>query len=150
MKLQTKGLPKQRGLCDSVGHMPVTLAMSPLCPCLAQAHRPPQCSLPALPQPWAMVAGGARHAVAGVKFPEFGGDSPALKCAIPLSSHDVSLGEGGWKAVMRVTALVPTNKPFKQEGSAMAPLPLFLEELEAGTGTGQEHPEALSGESGLG
>lgn len=51
---------------------------------------------------------------------------------------------------MRVTALVPTNKPFKQEGSAMAPLPLFLEELEAGTGTGQEHPEALSGESGLG
>lgn len=50
---------------------------------------------------------------------------------------------------MRDTALVPTNEPFKQEGPAMAPLPLFLEELEAGTGTGQEHPEALCGESRL-
>lgn len=29
----------------------------------------------------------------------------------------------------------------------MAPLPLFLEELEAGTWAGQEHPEALCGES---
>lgn len=51
--------------------------------------------------------------------------------------------------MIRDTALVPTNNPFKQEGPAVAPLPLFLEELEAGAGAGQEHPEALCGESRL-
>lgn len=60
----------------------------------------------------------------------------------------LALGEGGWEAVMRDTALVPTN-PLKQEGPAAAPFLLFLEELEAGAGAGQEHPEALCGESRL-
>lgn len=60
----------------------------------------------------------------------------------------LALGAGGWEAVMTDTAPVPTN-PFKQEGLAVAPLLLFLEELEAGTRAGQEHPEALCGESRL-
>lgn len=47
---------------------------------------------------------------------------------------------------MRDTVWVPTNNPLEQEGPAMAPLLLFLEELEAGARAGQEHPEALCGE----
>lgn len=42
--------------------------------------------------------------------------------------------------------MVPTYNPFEQQGPAVAPLLLFLEELEAGAGAGQEHPEALCGE----
>lgn len=51
---------------------------------------------------------------------------------------------------MRDTALVPTNDPFEQEGPAVALPLLFLEELEAGAGAGQEHPEALCGDTRLG
>lgn len=47
---------------------------------------------------------------------------------------------------MRDTAPVLTNDAFEQEGPAVAPLLVFLEELEAGTRTGQKHPEALCGE----
>lgn len=44
---------------------------------------------------------------------------------------------------------VPTNNPLEQEGAPVAPLLLFLEELEAGAGAGQEHPEALRSENRL-
>lgn len=54
---------------------------------------------------------------------------------------------GNSKAVMRGT--VPTNNPLEQEGAPVAPLLLFLEELEAGAGAGQEHPEALRSENRL-
>lgn len=40
-----------------------------------------------------------------------------------------------------------TNDPLKKEGPAMAPLLLFLEQPEAGTGAGQKEPEALCVES---
>lgn len=40
-----------------------------------------------------------------------------------------------------------TNDPLKKEGPAMAPLLFFLEQSEAGSGTGQEEPEALCVES---
>lgn len=36
-----------------------------------------------------------------------------------------------------------TNDPLKKEGPAMAPLLFFLKQLEAGSGAGQEEPEAL-------
>lgn len=52
-------------------------------------------------------------------------------------------GEGAGKAGMRDMALVPTSNPLEQESTAVAPLLLFLEELEAGARAGQEHPEAL-------
>lgn len=40
-----------------------------------------------------------------------------------------------------------TNDPLKEEGPAMTPLLLFLEQPEAGSGAGQEEAEALCGES---
>lgn len=43
----------------------------------------------------------------------------------------------------------PTGNPLEQEGAPVAPLLLFLEELEAGAGAGQEHPEALCAENRL-
>lgn len=45
--------------------------------------------------------------------------------------------------------LLPTDDPLEQEGPAVAPLALFLEEFEAGARAGQEHPEALCAEEGL-
>lgn len=47
----------------------------------------------------------------------------------------------------RDSASLLTNDTLKQEGPAMAPLLLFLEEPEAGSRAGQEEPEALCVES---
>jgi hypothetical protein len=53
------------------------------------------------------------------------------------------LTQEGWEVVLRVLVLLPTDDPLEQEGPAMAPLLLFLEEPEAGAWAGQKQPEAL-------
>ena len=55
----------------------------------------------------------------------------------------------GGKSKVVTRGAVPTNNPLEQEGAPVAPLLLFLEELEAGAGAGQEHPEALRAEKRL-
>lgn len=100
-------------------------------------HHAPWRSLPALPLLW--TAGPAEPR--GLRP----GGQATLQQDIPLSSRDVARGDR--KAAMRGTA--PTGNPLEQEGAPVAPLLLFLEELEAGAGAGQEHPEALCAENRL-
>lgn len=104
----------------------------------ARPHRPPWRSLPALPELW--TAGPAEPR--GLRP---GGQAP-FQWDVPLSSRDVARG-GGRNAATRGTA--PTGNPLEQEGAPVAPLLLFLEELETGAGAGQEHPEALCAENRL-
>lgn len=100
-----------------------------------------------LPQPLVGSGGWWARRAAAVRLLSLGGPPCYIDFAIPLSSHDASCFRGGGrKAGVRDTAGVPTNNPFEQEGTAVAPLLLCLEELEASARAGQEHPEALCGE----